>query len=599
MSAPLRNTFLYATLLCFVAFTSCREEGTVTSTVTGEVPTPSIITATITTVNAQRGQEAFKDVAFTGMPSAAEINPDGTITIPTSNLDPNGTAVTVTKPGFWPEHRVLMPSAGGELRETFVMEPKVSAGKIDPAAGGSIDLGENFSVTLAPNTIVTTADGAAYDGEVEVYVNHDAPEDADEMLNSASNFLARNADGSTSALESYGMMDIALEAPDGTPLALAASTPAEVRMPINPDTETGAPTKVPFWTLDPNGFWLQDGFATLAPGCYVVYITRSATCNIDVPHPVTRICGRFVDPAGLPLTHSPFLVSLSGGMSCAAARVDCDGFFCVDVAAEVPLFFNVTDPCTEETYLFAVEPVDSNTSRDIGEITVDLTSPVFMATVRDCSGSALPDIAQTEIWVGGNGGNGGEYFAPSNEGSTVINVVDCSGDDMLLQAFTNDYKAASRVIRRTAEEEMPTEFILCGDLQADEYFTMTIGGVDIPVTEVAPIYWPDNGEFDWLVRAAGVYEGEEYSLFLQFSDPSAPGEAASAAIYRLLPGQEYGNGKVYVNPEQDLEIKGTTFAADEMLFEGNFGVRMNLQNDVAQTVELADIDVQVAFRLAL
>lgn len=599
----MRKLLLYPALFALILLSACRTEGVNVTTIPGDVPPPAIITATTTVVTTARPGNTLSDATVSGIsPTSLQVNPDGSVTIQADQLDPNGTAITVTKPGFWPENRFLIPAGDGELRETFVMEPKVKAGEINPASGGTIELGENFSVKLAPNTIVTTEDGTAYTGEVEVYVNHDAPEDANEMLNSAINFPARMEDGSEAALESYGMMDIALEAPDGTPLVLDANTPAEVRMPIKANTEANGPDEVPFWVLDPDGFWLPNGVATLAPGCYVVYITTSATCNIDVPHPVTQICGRFVDPNGLPLTHSPFLVSLDGGMSCSAARVDCDGFFCVDVVAERALFFNVTDPCTEEIFVFAIDPVDANTSRDIGEITVDLTNPVFVATVRDCSGSALPSIEKTEIWVGGNGGNDGEYFAPDGDGMTVVNVIDCSGDDLLIQAFTNDYKAASRVVSRGAEEELPTEFIVCGDLSADEYFNLTIDGVDVPVTELVPVYWPDNGEFDWLVRAAGTLDGEEYSLFLQFADPfegSFADEDASAAIYRLQPGQGYGEGRVYVDPEQKLGLQGVSLSDDGMTFEGTFTVSMNLQNDAEQTVEATAIPVQVSFRLEL
>lgn len=572
------------------------------TTVTGDLPTPVIITATVTAVTQDRAGNVLTDATFTGLGPERQVNPDGSVTIPASQLDPNGTAVTVTKPGFWPENRFLMPAGDGELRETFVMEPKVKAGQINPATGGTIELGENFSVKLQPGTVVTTEDGTPYTGDVEIYINHDAPEDADEMLNSALNFPARLASGEEAALESYGMMDIALEAPDGTPLVLGANTPAEVRMPIDQSTEAKGPDEVPFWILDPSGFWLPAGVARLAPGCYVVYITSSGTCNVDVPHPVTRICGRFVDPNGLPLTHSPFLVSLDGGMSCSASRVDCDGYFCVNVAANAPLFFNVTDLCTGEIFVFAVEPVDANTSRDIGEITVDLTNPVFVATVRDCSGMALPDLDKTEIWVGGNGGNDGEYFAPGREGMTVINVIDCSGEDLLVQAFTNDYKASSRVVRRAADEDLPTEFVVCGELSENEYFQMTIGGVDVPITELVPVYWPDNGAFDWLIRAAGELDGEVYSLFLQFAEPKEGGftdEEASAAIYRLLPGQDYGEGRVYVDPQQKVNLQGISVSEDGMTFEGTFDVSMNLQNDVAQTVEATGVVVQVSFLLEL
>ncbi len=599
----MRKFILYPTLLVLLLLASCRKDGVITTTVTGDVPTPPIVTSTITVLTTDRNENTLSDATITGLsPSALQINPDGSVTIRADQLDPNGTAVTVTKPGFWPENRLLMPAGDGELRETFVMEPKVKAGEIDPTTGGMIELGDNFSVSLPANSVVTTEDGTPYTGEVEVYVNHDAPEDADEMLNSALNFPAMTADGQEAALESYGMLDIALEAPDGSPLVLSADTPAEVRLPIAADTEANAPDEVPFWVLDPSGFWLPEGVARLAPGCYVVFIRSSGTHNVDVPHPVTRICGRFVDPNGLPLTHSPFLVTLDGGMSCSAARVDCEGNFCVNVAANVPLFFSVTDPCTEEVFVYAIEPIAENTSSNIGEITVDLTNPVFVALVRDCNGEALPASDSTEIWVGGNGGNDGEYFAPDNDGQTVINLIDCSGDDLFIQAFTKDYRAASRVVRRSADEEIPAEFVVCGELGADEYFDLTIGGVSVPITELAPIYWPDNGSFTWLVRAAGELDGEEYSLFLQFSAPREgdfPSEEASAAIYRLFPGQDYGDGRVYVDPDQEIGLKGTTLSEDGMTFEGMFNVEMNLQNDAAQTVEETGVEVQVTFRLEL
>ncbi|MBC6995060.1 hypothetical protein QWY85_12030 [Neolewinella lacunae] len=598
----MRKHLLYPIFLILVVFSSCREEGVNVTTITGEVPTPAIVTATITAVTTTRPGNTLVDATISGIGSEARVNPDGSVTFRADQLDPNGTAVTVTKPGFWPEHRFLLPAGEGELRETFVMEPKVKAGDINPVAGGTLELGENFSVKIPAGSIVTTEDGTPYTGEVAVFINHDAPEDPTEMLNSALNFPARSESGETVALESYGMMDIALEAADGTPLVLDGSTPAEVRLPIKANTEEGAPSQVPFWVLDPSGFWLPNGVATLAPGCYVVFITRSGTCNVDVPHPVTRICGRFVDPNGLPLTHTPFLVSLDGGMNCSAARVDCEGYFCVNVVAGSPLFFNVTDPCTGEIYVFAVEPLEANTSRNVGEITVDLTNPVFVATVRDCSGAALPDQDKIEIWVGGNGGNNGEFFAPNGDGMAVINLIDCSGDDLLVQAFTNDYKAASRVVRRSASEEMPTEFVVCGELGDNEYFDLTIGGVSIPITELVPIYWPENEAYDWLVRAAGTLDGEEYSVFLQFADPRegafADGES-SAAIYRLLPGQDYGEGKVYVDPAQKIGMQGIRLSQDGMTFEGSFSVAMNLQNDASRTVEATGVNVQVAFRLEL
>lgn len=592
---------LFAALLLFVG---CREEGITTSTTTGSVPPPTVVQATVTTVaiSGVTG-EPVTNPTITGLPPGRR-HPDGSVTIDASQLSTDGTRVTVTKEGFWPEHRVLMPAGGGEMRETFVMEPKVKAGEINPREGGLIQIGENFSVEMSANTIVTTENGDAYEGEVDVYVNHDAPEDAMEMLNSPGNYLARMDNGELAALESFGMMDISFETPNGEPLILDDDTPAEVRLPLKAATEAIAPDEAPFWVLDPAGFWLPNGTATLAPGCYVVFITTSSTCNIDIPHPVTRLCGRFMDVAGFPLTHSPFLVSLDGGMTCSAARVDCDGEFCVDVAAGVPLRLTVTDPCTDMDFIFNVSPIAENTLSNIGDIEVDLTNPAFVASVVDCDGSTTSSAEITEIWVGGNGGNGGEYFAPGADGETVLSVLDCSGDDLLVQAFTNDYTASSPVIRRDADDVTTQQFVVCGDLDADEYFTLTIGEVEVPITQLAPIYWPNNedNDFDWLVRAAGELDGETYSLFLQFTQPAEGTYAASdaaGAVYRLTPGQDYTEGLVYVDPDQQLGLRGVSVAEEGTLFEGTFEATMNLQDQDAQRVEAVDVVVSATFRIRL
>lgn len=596
------RSILIPLALLLLVFTGCREEGDLVTTTTGSIPPPVVVTPTITSVVVAQDGTPVNNASITGLGSAATINPDGTVSIDAGQLDPNGSMITISSPGFWPENRVLMPGPnGGDLRETFVMEPKVKAGEIDPSTGGTIEIAENFSVTLPANTIATTADGTPYSGPVEVYVNHDAPEDANEMLNSAINAPGMMEDGSTVALESYGMMDIALETPDGDPLLLDESTKAEVRMPIAPDTEMRGPEQVPFWVLDPAGFWLPAGFATLAPGCYVVYIVSSGTCNIDIPHPTARLCGRFVDAGGFPLTHSPFTVGVVEGMLCGASRIDCQGEFCIDVVADLNLSLSVVDPCSGEVETILVDPIALNETRNLGDIVVDLDNPAFFANVVDCSGAALPGGGITEIWANGYGGNDGQYFAPDGDGQTVVSLATCD-DEVIVQAFTNDFRAASPVIRRPSLDNFPQDFVVCGDLSDDEFFTLTIGDVEVPITELAPIYWPENDTFNWQVRAAGMLNGEEYSLFFKFSEPTVgeyAGADAFAAVYRLMPGQDYGEGRVYVDPDQEIGLVGTTVSPEGDIFEGTFSARMNLQNDVAQTVEAVNVNVTATFRIKL
>lgn len=590
-------------VLLFLVFTSCREEGlTITTTQTGMIPPPEIITATITTVVIGQDGTPISDATITGLSSAGRTNPDGSLTIDAGSLSTDGTLVTVSSPGHWPERRLLMPAGDGQLVETFVLEPKVKAGEINPITGGVVVIAENFSVALSENTIVTEADGTAYTGQVEVYINHDAPEDRTEMRNSPGNALAQLENGDLASMESYGMMDIALETPEGEPLELDESTPAKVRMPLLPTTTPDAPSEVGFWFLNADGYWQDAGVGTLGPDCYIVFISVGGGYNCDVPRPVARLCARLIDASGLPLTHNPFSIDITGGFSCWNATVDCCGEFCAWVAADTDLELVLTDACTGQSTIIPISPIAIGMAFDAGDITIgfDLTS--FIANVVNCEGTGLPDLSQTEVWVNGYGEDNGVFIGTQPDGASYASINNCDASDVLVQAFTHDYRASSQLVTRTSDDNTPETLVVCGDLDTDEYFTLSIDGVELPIDQLAPIYWPDNGNFTWLVRAAGVFEGEEYSLLLNFSDP-ATGEFAEgnamAAIYRLAPGQAYGEGKVYVDPSNSVALTGTSVSAEGDLFEGTFSASMNLQNDVAQTVEAVNLPVTGTFRIKL
>lgn len=596
----MRPIILLALLL--LALAGCREEGeTITTQVTGVIPPPTIVRATVTSVVIDQGGNPINDATITGLGAGTRNNPDGSVTIDASTLSTDGTLVTITAPGKWPERRILMPSGDGELVETFVLEDKVKAGEVMPTTGGTIELGEGFSVTLPANTLVTDENGNAYTGPVEVFINHDAPENRAEMLNSPGNVRALLPDGSLASLESFGMMDIALEAPDGTPLALDGSTPAEVRMPLAQSSVPTAPDEIDFWVLDPNGFWLPAGTATLGPNCYIVFITVSGGYNCDVPRPAARLCGQLKSPAGIPITHIAFSIDISSGFSCWNATLDCDGEFCAWVAAETDLQLVLTDICTGEEVRVDFDPIAQGTQFDAGDIEIDFAGTSFVAAVAGCGGAGLSNLNENEIWINGYGSEGG-FVSTQPDGTAFVSDVSCGTEDVLIQAFTRDYKAASRLIRRAGDDESPQSLEVCGDLESDEAFTLLINGTELTITELAPIYWPNNGNYNWLFRAGAEFQGEEYSLLLNINEPSVgtfvAGNAA-IAIYRLTPGQAYGEGRVYVDPTPSLELVGSAYDAETGIFEGSFSATMDLQNDVAQTVEAVNLPVSGAFRIKL
>ncbi len=590
-------------VIFFLVFTGCREEGPlITTTRTGSIPPPEIIIATITTVVIGQNGMPINNATITGLSSTGRPNPDGSLTIDASSLSTDGTLVTVSSPGHWPERRLLMPAEDGQLLETFVLEPRVKAGEIDLVTGGAIVIAENFSISLLENTIATKEDGSTYTGSVAVFINHDAPEDRSEMRNSPGNALAQLENGDLASMESYGMMDIALETPAGEPLELDPSTPAEVRMPLLPTTTPNAPDEVGFWFLNNAGYWQDAGTATLGPNCYIVYLSVGGGYNCDIAHPVARFCARLVDPSGLPLTHQPFSIDIAGGLSCWNATIDCNGELCAWVAANTNLELLITNECTGENNIVPISPIAPGMAFDGEDILIDFNLTSFVANVVDCAGTGLPDLSQTEIWVNGYGENDGVFIATRADGSSNVSINDCEGEDIVIQAFTRDYRASSPLTRRAADNNTPEALTVCGDLDSEEYFTLSIDGVEIPINQLAPIYWPGNGNFTWLVRAAGVLGGEEYSLLLNFSDPATgeyAEENAKAVIYRLSPGQVYGEGRVYVDPGNSITLTGISLSTEGSRFEGTFSASMNLQNDATQTVEAVNLPVTGTFRIKL
>ena len=587
-------------LALLLLLTACyQDDVSVTINDTGDPPPPTVIRTTFTMVVVDGRGNPIDDATIDGLDGAVDVTPTGELRINSANLSSEGTLVTVSSPGTWPERRLLVPAGDGQLLETFVLEEKVKAGSIDPTTGGRIDLAENFSVEIPANAVVTTADGAAYTGPVEVFINHDAPEDGAEMLNSPGNALAVMPDGSMANLESYGMMDIALETPAGAPLELSADNPAEVRMPLLATTTPDAPPTVPFWVLDPNGFWQDAGIATLGDNCYVVYVNVSGGYNCDIPRPAARVCGRLVDANGYPLTHTAYAFHIAEGWSCWNARTDCNGEFCALIAAEAALNIYVTDSCSGEALVVPVPALAANEFLELGDITLELPSVAFPIEVSGCTGDPFP--AGVEVWVNGYGGQEGRYIGYDAAGRGAVSIPDCNGADVFVQAFTPDYKAATRRIQRNTDEGLLEELVLCPGLSANENFTLTIDDQPIPVSELAAIYWPDNGNFNWLLRAGAVVNGEEYSFLLNFSEPQIgeyATEAARLAIYRLDPGEAYGEGLVYVDPTETLVLTGTSLSNDGV-FEATVTATMNLQDDVAQRVDAVNQVVTANFRIEL
>jgi len=107
--------------------------------------------------------------------------------------------------------------------------------------------------------------------------------------------------------------------------------------------------------------------------------------------------------------------------------------------------------------MVAIDPITQGTQFDAGDLEIDFSSTSFVAAVASCGGSGLPDLGQNEIWINGYGSAGG-FVSTQPDGTAFVSDVSCGTEDVFIQAFTRDYKAASRLVRRRRKLYAPHQW---------------------------------------------------------------------------------------------------------------------------------------------
>lgn len=175
------------------------------------------------------------------------------------------------------------------------------------------------------------AAGNLYLGEAQVRVT---PLDVQRYLTLApGGFQAQTEDGSTTMLESFGMVETRVTDQEGRPLRLAPGASLEISMKLR-DDQFKPGDRIPLWWLDPqDGVWKEEGDCVVNEGEGGLWCSGSVTrldwINIDKPIETGCVRGVVRDCTGKPLVGSS--VSLRGinYSGSSVARSGEGGSFCV------------------------------------------------------------------------------------------------------------------------------------------------------------------------------------------------------------------------------------------------------------------------------
>ncbi|MCB0702624.1 MAG: carboxypeptidase regulatory-like domain-containing protein, partial [Ignavibacteriae bacterium] len=163
--------------------------------------------------------------------------------------------------------------------------------------GGKIE-GKDFSVEIKPGGFVYS-DGSVVEEDVIVNVTAFLTSE-DEFLDAfPGEFRGTRENGTETAIESFGFIDVVLKVESGEPVQLADGVTATIKI----KAPENSPTSIPMWHYDDDkGKWIEEGIGKLDNGLYTAEVNHFTKWNWDRPYEETsKIVGRVVDNAGNPI----------------------------------------------------------------------------------------------------------------------------------------------------------------------------------------------------------------------------------------------------------------------------------------------------------
>lgn len=417
-------------LACFIALVSCQNDNNLPlneSSIDGET-NPFLqnfgdaIQARFvgTVVNEDNNPIAGVTINIGSQFTVTDAN--GVFSIISSTVYEKFAYVKASKSGFINGSRSVVPTSG-------VNQVKIMLLNLEPIA--TVTAGQELTLDLPDGTEVvlpgdfTNQFGAPYQGEVDVIIKPLNVDDENFALMMPGNLTAENTDGDLRILESYGMISVELRGESGEELNIAPGNPAILRIPVG-SSVTNPPATIPLWYFDEdNGYWKEEGFATLEGTRYVGEVTHFSFWNCDAPFETVAFCVTIVDQNNNPIPNSLVLLErdASGWASTTAGYTDENGLVCGLAPANETMTLTVPDfGCENNNFTTILGPYSEDQNITVTVQSSNALTTNFTATFNDCDGNAITN-GYLQLFY-----NNQSQIIPITDGA-ISQVIDyCSAD---------------------------------------------------------------------------------------------------------------------------------------------------------------------------
>lgn len=381
-----------------------------------------------------RNQQPIENVQITIGNSTASTDQNGTFIIENATINERFGYVKASKSGYIHGSRSIVPVPGVNKVTIMLLEETI-AGSTSSGTSETISLSNGASVSL--NGAYINEDGSTYQGNVDVILHHLDPTNTVINEQMPGMLYAANSEGEERLLQTLGMLAVELRGANGEDLNLADGTTAEIRVPVDASLLSDAPSIIPLWYFDEeNGYWVEDGEATLIGSEYVGTVTHFSFWNCDIPAEAVYLCVTINSDDGMPLSNTLIEIT-SQNYGTRYSITNSLGIVCGLVPSNENLILSSQLNCNEEEIIIFSEnigPFTSNTSIEITPSYNELNEETITGTFTNCNGNPITNgYAQVTY-------NSNQYVDFVDDGTYQITFISCPNNDTFtIEAI--DYEA--------------------------------------------------------------------------------------------------------------------------------------------------------------
>ena len=472
----------FVLLIAFCAFlTSCAtEEITVTETDPVFPDQGEIINTTLTgrvaNVSGQPVEGALVTCLSCNPSQSMETDAYGNYAFNKVSHKGELSLLAVTSTGNFDNYRRHSVQKDLASYSSIIVREKALLGTANTNQAETLTHQSGATISLPENAIRDEA-GNNYNGDYQVYLSWIDPSAPDLNETMMGDLSAIDADGQLVGLSTFGMLQVELEAEDGSPLNLQENQTAELSFPVPAELLDKAPESIPLWSYDEeNGYWLEEGEALLTGSNYVGLVSHFSTWNVDSKvEDAIDICGSItLSTRGDEFPLSYYEVTISGNsFNGVGGWLSEDGTFnFINIPPNQNITLSVKDYCGNEVYSTVVEAGTDNIKLDpiVLRDNAGVNYLAFCGNALDCNG-----LPVGEGYVSIDIGATRQYNIPLGpEGQFEIVLPVCNQFELTLRVINlEDFGISNEIKITEVDQDLELiDLIVCSEF--DEYFYLSI-----------------------------------------------------------------------------------------------------------------------------